>query len=236
MRKATITFLCLVASVAALASEEGKKEAQRLEKATLVVNEIMQTPDKGIPQDLLDGAVCVGIVPSELKFAFVVGGNYGRGALVCRRGGDGPWGAPSLFTLGGANVGFQIGGKATDVVFLVMNSGGARKLLQSGVKLGVDASAAAGPVGRSAEGATDVQLHAEILSYSRSRGLFAGISLAGAVLRHDNDGNQRLYAHAVTPKEILIDGKVSPPKAAKPLDEMLAKYSPRGGSSFGTTG
>ena len=235
MRKATITFLCLVASVAALASEEGKKEAQRLEKATLVVNEIMQTPDKGIPQDLLDGAVCVGIVPSELRFAFLVGGNYGRGVLVCRRGGNGPWGAPSFFTLGGGSIGFQIGGKATDVVFIVMNSGGARKLLQSRVKLGVDASAAAGPVGRSAEGATDVQLHAEILSYSRSRGLFAGISLAGAVLKQDQDANERLYRRPVSSKEILIEAKVSPPAAAKPLDEMLAKYSPKGGSSFGTS-
>src|SRR5437773_12003371 len=123
----------------------------------------MQTPDKGIPQDFLDRAVCVGIVPSELRFAFVVGGNYGKGLLVCRRGGDGPWGAPSFFTLGGGSIGFQSGGKATDVVFIVMNSRGANKHLQSLVKLGVDASAAGGPLGRSAEGATDVHLHAEIL-------------------------------------------------------------------------
>ncbi len=232
-KRSTMVLLCLATSVAALATEESK-EAERLEKATLVLNEIMQTPDKGIPQDLLDRAVCVGIVPSELRFAFVVGGNYGRGLLVCRRGGNGPWGAPSFFTLGGGSIGFQIGGKATDVVFIVMNSGGARKLLQSKVKLGVDASAAAGPVGRSAEGATDVQLHAEILSYSRSRGLFAGISLAGAVLKQDQEANERLYHRPVTAKEILIEGKVSPPAAAKPLDEMLVKYSPKGGSSFGT--
>ena len=234
VKRSTIVLLCVATSVTALATEESK-EAERLEKATLVLNEIMQTPDKGIPEDLLDRAVCVGIVPSEIRFAFVVGGNYGKGLLVCRRGGDGPWGAPSFFTLGGGSIGFQIGGKATDVVFIVMNSGGARKLLQSRVKLGVDASAAAGPVGRSAEGATDVQLHAEILSYSRSRGLFAGISLAGAVLKQDQDANERLYRRPVSSKEILIEAKVSPPAAAKPLDEMLAKYSPKGGSSFGTS-
>ena len=145
----------------------------QLEKATNVVNEIMGTPDNGIPSDLLNRAVCVGIVPSQLKGAFIVGGSYGRGVLVCRKGGSGDWGAPSMFTLGAASVGFQIGGKATDVVFIVMNPDGAKKLVQDSVKLGAEASVAAGPVGRSAEGATDVQLHAEILSYSRTRGLFA---------------------------------------------------------------
>src|SRR3989449_8231732 len=169
VKRSTMVLLCLAISVAALATEESK-EAERLEKATLVLNEIMQTPDKGIPQDFLDRAVCVGIVPSELRFAFVVGGNYGKGLLVCRRGGDSPWGAPSFFTLGGGSIGFQIGGKATDVVFIVMNSRGAKKLLQSKVKLGVDASAAPGPVGGSGEGATDVQSHAELLTRSWSAG------------------------------------------------------------------
>jgi SH3 domain-containing YSC84-like protein 1 len=162
---------------------EGGDQAKQLEKATAVLNEIMRAPDKGIPSDLMQKSVCVGLVPSELKAAFLVGGTYGRGVLVCRRGGNGAWGAPSMFTLGGANVGFQIGGKATDVVFLVMNPEGAKKLMQDKVKLGAEVSATAGPVGRTAEGATDAQLHAEILSYSRTRGLFAGLSLDGMVLK-----------------------------------------------------
>ena len=206
--------------------------AKQLLKATDVLNEIMSTPDKGIPQDLLDKAVCVGIIPSEIRAAFVVGGEYGRGVLVCRRGGNGSWGAPSLFTLGGANVGFQLGGKATDVVFIVMNAAGAKKLVADSVKLGADASATAGPVGRTAEGATDLQLHAEILSYSRTRGLFAGVSLEGAVLKQDADDNERLYGQKVNARTLLIYGTVSAPPAARPLDKALAKYSPHGGEPF----
>jgi len=137
-----------------------------------------------------------------------------------------------MFTLGGANVGFQIGGKATDVVFLVMNPEGAGKLLQDSVKLGAEISAAAGPVGRTAEGATDAQLHAEILSYSRTRGLFAGVSLDGAILKQDHDDNARLYGRPVKPKEILIEGAVAPPAAARPLDNLLTRYAPRGGTPF----
>jgi len=211
---------------------EVSKEAKQLEKATDVLNEIMQTPDKSIPSNLLQKSVCVGVVPSEIKGAFVFGGTYGRGVLVCRKRGDGPWGAPSLFTLGGANIGFQIGGKATDVVFLVMNPAGAKKLLQDKVKLGAEISATAGPVGRTAEGATDAQLHAEILSYSRTRGLFAGVSLDGAVLKQDSDDNERLYGHKVDPKEILIAGVVEAPPAAEALDNVLTKYAPHGGAPF----
>src|SRR5215469_15034041 len=192
--------------------------AKQLLKATDVLNEIMSTPDKGIPQNLLDKAVCVGIIPSEIRAAFVVGGEYGRGVLVCRRGGNGSWGAPSLFTLGGANVGFQLGGKATDVVFIVMNAAGAKKLVADSVKFGADASATAGPVGRTAEGATDLQLHAEILSYSRTRGLFAGVSLDGAVLKQDDDANKHLYGKTVVPKEILFTNEMAVPRAARPLD------------------
>ena len=231
MRKLISMVLWLAFSGTALAAEQSKV-AKRLESAAFVVNEIMQSREKGIPRELLDRAVCVGVIPSELRLAFGFGGNFGRGALVCRKGGDGPWGAPSMFTLYGVNFGFQIGGKITDIVFIVMNTGGVRKLLQSGVKLGVDASAAAGPVGRTAEGATDLQLHAEILSYSRSRGLFAGVSLAGAVLRPDFGANFQLYRHVYEPKEILIDGLATPPAAAKQLDDILAKYSPRGGEPF----
>ena len=222
----TLAFLMLTLSMTAFAKET------QLEKATNVLHEVMGTPDKGIPQDLLEKAVCVGIVPSEIKGAFIFGGTYGRGVLVCRRHGDGPWGAPSNFGLGAGSVGFQIGGEATDVVFIVMNEAGARKLVQDSVKLGADLSVTAGPVGRTAEAATDAQLHADILSYSRTRGLFAGISLDGAVFKQDKDGNRDLYGRKITAKEILIDGIVSVPPAAAPLDRELSKYSPRGGRSF----
>jgi lipid-binding SYLF domain-containing protein len=227
MKRPTLFLAFLIFSVPAFAGET------QLEKATNVVNEIMSTPDKGIPQDLLERAVCVGIVPSQVKFALGLGGTYGRGVLVCRKGGNGGWGAPSMFTLGAASIGFQIGGKATDEVFLVMNPDGAKKLVQDSVKLGAEASVTAGPVGRTAEGATDAQLHAEILSYSRTRGLFAGLSLDGAVLKQDKDDNHQLYGREISAREILIDGKVQPPPSAETLDKTLAKYSPKGGQTFG---
>lgn len=227
MKRLTLILVLLAFCLPAFAAET------QLEKATNVVNEIMGTPDNGIPGDLLNRAVCVGIVPSQLKGAFIVGGTYGRGVLVCRKGGNGAWGAPSMFTLGAASVGFQIGGKATDVVFIVMNPDGVKKLVQDSVKLGAEASVAAGPVGRSAEGATDVQLHAEILSYSRTRGLFAGVSLDGAMVKQDRDDNAQLYGRRITARDILIKGEVAPPAAAAPLDQALARYSPKGGQSFG---
>jgi len=226
MKRLLVALLFLTFTVPALAGET------QLEKATNVVNEIMRAPDKGIPQELLDKAVCVGIVPSELKVAFIVGGTYGRGVLVCRKGGDGPWDAPSMFTLGAGSVGFQIGGKATDIVFLVMNPEGATKLVQDSVKVGAQLSAAAGPVGRSAEGATDIQLHAEILSYSRARGLFAGLSLDGALIKQDKEDNEALYGRKISAEDILINGEVAAPRSARPLDEALAKYSPKGGEPF----
>jgi lipid-binding SYLF domain-containing protein len=226
MKRFTLVFLLLTFCATAFAGES------QLQKATNVLNEIMGTPDKGIPDELLERAVCVGIVPSQLTFALGIGGTYGRGMLVCRRGGNGAWGAPSMFTLGGGSFGFQIGGKATDVVFVVMNPDGARKLVQDSVKLGAEASAAAGPVGRSATGATDGQLHAEILSYSRSQGLFAGLSLDGSVLKQDADNNRKLYGRDVSAKEILIDNTVRTPRAARGLDLTLAKYSPKGGQPF----
>jgi SH3 domain-containing YSC84-like protein 1 len=231
MKKTVALLFALTLCGTAPAATE-TREVKQLQKATDVLDEIMGAPDKGIPRDLLNKAVCVGIVPSQIRGAFVVGGEYGRGVLVCRRNGNGPWGAPSLFTLGGANVGFQLGGKATDVVFIVMNAAGAKKLVQDSVKLGADASATAGPVGRTAEGATDLQLHAEILSYSRTRGLFAGVSLEGAVLKQDTDDNERLYGRKVDAKDLLIKGTISAPLAARSLDETLAKYSPHGGAPF----
>jgi SH3 domain-containing YSC84-like protein 1 len=226
MKRFMVVLVFLTLTVPAFAGET------QLEKATNVVNEIMRAPDKGIPQALLDKAVCVGIVPSELKAALVVGGTYGRGVLVCRKGGDGPWDAPSMFTLGAGSVGFQIGAESTDIVFLVMNPEGAKKLVRDSIKVGAELSAAAGPVGRSAEGATDLQLHAEILSYSRARGLFAGLSLDGAVIKQDKEDNQILYGRKISAEDILINGEVAAPESARPLDETLAKYSPKGGEPF----
>jgi lipid-binding SYLF domain-containing protein len=231
MQKLMGIVLCLTFAGTALGSSQSK-EAKRLESAAIAVDEIMKAPEQGIPRNLLNRAVCVGIIPSELRFAFGFGGSYGRGVLACRKGGNGPWGAPSMFTVYGANFGFQIGGKSSDIVFIVMNTGGVRKLLQNNVKLGVDASAAAGPVGRTAEGATDLELHAEILSYSHSRGLFAGVSLAGAMLKTDYGANFQLYRHVYEPKGILIDGLATPPAEAKQLDDILAQYSPKGGEPF----
>jgi lipid-binding SYLF domain-containing protein len=231
MGKLMAVILCVGLSGMALAAEGGR-EAERLAKSADVINVIMGTPEKGIPKDLLNKAVCVGIIPSEKKLAVGVGGSFGRGSLVCREGGTGAWGAPSMFTVGGANFGFQLGGQATDFVLVVMNGKGAQKLLQSRAKLGADASVAGGPVGRTAAGATDAQLQAEILTYSRSRGLFAGLSLEGQIVKQDNDANQRLYGRKVDPKDILFRGAVASPTAAGPLDAALMKYSPHGGEQI----
>ena len=231
MRKLMAAFLCVGLSGAALAAEVSR-EAERLTRAAEVINEVMGTPEKGIPRDLLKKAVCVGVIPSEKKGALGLGGSYGRGALVCRQGGTGAWGAPSMFTVGGINFGFQLGGQATDFVLVVMNAKGAEKLLQSRAKLGADASVAGGPVGRTAEGATDLQLQAEILTYSRSRGLFAGLSLEGQIVKQDNDANERLYGRKVDAKDILFRSAVPPPPAAGALDAALTKYSPHGGEKI----
>ena len=225
MNKLVLAIVCLATCMSAVAAEESKAVSQ-LEKATSVLNEIMAAPDKAVPGDLFNKAVCVGIVPAEVRVAVGIGGTYGRGVLVCRRRGNGPWGAPALFRLGGANIGFQLGGKATDVVFLVMNARGAKKLVADDVKLGADASAAAGPVGRTAEGATDAQMHAEILTWSRTRGVFAGIALQGATLRPDDDWNKELYGKAMSNRDIVMGSTPAPASAAKLL-AILNKYSSR---------
>ena len=230
-RLLAIVLFLIMSGTAALAGDESK-ETERLHNAANVITEIMGTPESSIPSDLLNRAVCVGIIPSQMKFAFGIGGSYGRGCLICRRGGDGAWGAPSMFTVGGVNFGFQLGGQATDFVLVVMNASGARKLLQSRTKLGADASAAAGPVGRATSGATDLQLQAEILTYSRSRGLFAGVSLEGAAVIQDTDSNSKLYGKKTDPKDILFTDKVPVPEAAQPLVKALTKYSPTGGQKF----
>lgn len=208
------------------------KDVERLEKSAEVVTDIMGTPEKGIPHDLMNKSVCVAVIPSEKKVALGFGASYGRGAMVCRTGGNGPWGAPSMITVGGANVGFELGGQATDFVLLVMNGRGAEKLLHDSTKLGADASAAGGPVGRDAQGATDLQLHAEILTYSRARGAFAGVSLDGQMFKQDRDSNEKLYGSKVSPEDILLKGTVPVPAAAKPLDAALTQFSPHGGEAF----
>jgi lipid-binding SYLF domain-containing protein len=208
------------------------KVADRVQSAAVVMYEIMNTPENSIPRDLLDKAVCVGIVPGQKKLAFFFGASYGRGVMVCRRGGDGPWGAPSMIAVRGGSYGFQLGGSETDLVFVVMNPGGMRKLLKSRTELGADASAAAGPVGRTASASTDLMVTAEILTYSRSRGLFAGVSLKGTAITQDGEANARLYGHVVDPKEILLEGKGEVPPEAKSLIAGLEKYSPRGGEAF----
>jgi len=220
----------LVFAFAALPLAAQEKEAERMGKAAEVLNEVINTPE-GISSDLLNKAVCVGVVPSFKKVALGIGGGGGKGALICRRGGNGPWGGPSLFSTGGPSIGFQIGGTATDIIFLVMNPKGAEKLARSSAKLGADASVAAGPKGREAEAATDLRMGAEILSYSRSRGLFAGVSLEGAVIKQDHKGNKRIYGREIEPKEIMLQG-VGVPAAAQVLAATLNKHSPRGGKPF----
>jgi lipid-binding SYLF domain-containing protein len=206
-----------------------EKEQQRIKESAQVLREILATPDKGIPKDLLDKAECVVVYPSVKKAAFVVGGSYGRGIITCRSGEHftGPWSAPAMFALEGASFGFQIGGQATDFVLLVMNEGGANSVMSSKVKLGADASIAAGPVGRNTSAETDAVMKAQILSWSRSRGVFAGISLAGSTMRSDGDANKNLYGQELSAKEIVREGKVKAPAAAAGLLGFLNKASPK---------
>ena len=203
------------------------KETERVENAGKVMEEILKAPD-GIPQSVLDKADCVVILPSVLKFAIGIGGSYGRGVMTCR-GGDkfhGPWGAPSMIALEGGSAGLQLGGNATDFILLLMSPRSAENILKSKVKLGADASAAAGPVGRAASAETDVTLRAEILSYSRSRGLFAGVSLEGSTLRPDNGANKNLYGKEVSASDIVFKKAVPVPASAKQLLATLQKASP----------
>jgi lipid-binding SYLF domain-containing protein len=223
-------YLSIVLMIAMLGLPLGarQKEEQRVQNAGTVMREILNVPDD-IPQQLLDKAECVIVLPSVIKFAFVFGGSYGRGAMICRRGENlaGPWGAPTMIALEGGSFGLQFGGQATDYVLLVMNARGADSILSSKVKLGAGISAAAGPKGRDVIAATDVALRAEILSYSRSRGLFAGAFLDGSTPRPDNDANKRLYHRNITAKEIVLADKISPPLAAEELRSELNKRSPK---------
>jgi SH3 domain-containing YSC84-like protein 1 len=209
-------------------ADDKSKDEGRLENAGQVMKEILDIPDD-IPQSLLDKADCVIVIPSVLKAAFIVGGSYGRGAMTCRSGDNfrGPWGAPTMMALEGGSFGFQIGGQATDFVLLVMNEGGAKSILSSKVKLGADASAAAGPKGRDAEADTDVAMRAEVLTYSRARGLFAGISLEGSTLRPDNDANRRIYGKEIDAKDVALHGAVPIPASARSLINVLNRHSPK---------
>jgi len=224
-------FLPFVLALALLAPSlvaDDKRENSRLESCGLVVQEIMDIPDD-IPQDLIDKADCVMVYPSVVKAAFIFGGSYGRGAMTCRTGENfrGPWSAPTMMAMEGGSFGFQIGGQATDFVLLVMNERGARAILSSKVKLGADASAAAGPKGRTAEASTDVTMRAEILSYSRARGLFAGISLAGSTVRPDNGANEKVYGKSLPSEDLVFKGAAPVPPAAQQLIAYLNKKSPK---------
>jgi lipid-binding SYLF domain-containing protein len=228
--KKALMCACLAVLVLATASrgDDKEKDEDRLTNCGTVLKEILDIPDN-IPQDLLDKADCVVVFPSVLKAAFVVGGSYGRGAMSCRRGDNynGPWGAPSMMALEGGSFGFQIGGEATDFVLLVMNDRGANGILSSKVKLGGDASVAAGPVGRSASAETDASMRAEILSYSRARGVFAGISLEGSTVRPDNDGNKRVYGEKLGAKEIVIADATPVPPSAQSMIAVLNARTPK---------
>jgi lipid-binding SYLF domain-containing protein len=225
--KTSMAFL-LVCAFLLPAAADSDKEEDRVQDAGQVMKEIINIPDD-IPKDLIDRAECVIVLPSVKKFAIGIGGSYGRGVMTCRTGQHftGPWGAPALYALEGGNIGLQLGGQATDFVLLVMNPRGAISLMGSKVKLGADAAAAAGPKGRDSAAATDVVMRAEILSYSRSRGLFAGVSLEGSTLRPDNRANEKLYGRKLSAKEILRQGKAGVPASAHELVSLLNQHSPK---------
>ena len=227
MRKACAVVVSVFISYAAFGANQSR-EQKRMEACGQVFKEIMDIPD-GIPKDLLNKAECIIVIPSVLKFAIGIGGDFGRGVITCRTGQHftGHWSAPALFALEGANIGLQVGGQATDFVLLVMNPKGANSILSSKAKLGADASAAAGPKGRTAAADTDIVMRAEVLSYSRSRGLFAGISLEGSTLRSDGSANKKLYGRNLTAKEIVREGKVGVPASGRELVSLLDKKSPK---------
>jgi len=215
-----VTTLVLLVTLTAVASDR-EDDVNRTNKAAQVFKEIMNTPDQGIPHGLLESAKCIAIIPGDVKFAFIFGGNYGRGVATCRT--DHGWSAPLFLAIDGGSVGYQIGGSSTDLVMLFMNDHALKSLLSDKFKLGADASVAAGPVGRSAAAATDLKLHAEILSYSRAKGVFAGVSLDGAVVQADKSGDEAMYGHDVNRHDIL-NGKVPVPASARPLLREIGRH------------
>lgn len=216
-----VTILIVIASLTAVASDR-EDDVNRTQKAAQVFKEIMNTPDQGIPSNLLESAKCIAIIPGDKKFAFIFGGSYGRGLATCRT--EHGWSAPMFVAIDSGSVGYQIGGSSTDIVMLFMNDHALQSLMSDKFKLGADASVAAGPVGRNAAAGTDLKLNAEILSYSRSKGIFAGVSLDGAVMQADKSGDKSMYGDDVNRHEIL-DGKVAVPASARALVEELGGYS-----------
>ncbi len=225
-RIACLSLSCLLALPIVANAQE--KEEDRVKESGQVLRDILEAPDKGIPQDLMDKSYCVVVYPSVKKAAFIVGGSYGRGVMTCRTGVNfrGAWSAPAMMALEGASIGLQIGGQATDFVLLVMNESGAKSVLKSKVKIGADASAAAGPVGRNASAETDVVLKAQILSWSRAQGLFAGISLEGSTMRPDDGANKNLYGKDATAADIVFKHEVKAPPSASVLLTELTKITP----------
>jgi lipid-binding SYLF domain-containing protein len=219
-RTLSLTALILLVTLTAVASDR-ENDVNRTNKAAQVFKEIMNAPDQGIPQDLLEKAKCIAVIPGDLKFAFIFGGNYGRGLATCRTGHG--WSAPTFLAIDGGSVGYQIGGSSTDIVMLFMNDRALQSLLSDKFKLGADASVAAGPVGRNASAGTDLKLNAEILSYSRAKGVFAGVSLNGAVVQADKSGDEAMYGPNVNRHDIL-DGKVAVPASAEPLLNEIGGY------------
>ena len=227
MKRFMVTAACLTLAAGAVYSQKLNKEQKRLEESGVVMQEVLNIPDN-IPHELLEKAECVIVIPSVKKLAFGIGADYGRGAMVCRTGEKfrGPWGAPAMYALEGGSVGFQIGGEATDLILLVMNDRGMESILSSKVKLGADASVAGGPKGRDASADTDAWMRAEILSYSRSRGLFAGVSLEGSTIRPDDEASEQVYGHAIKAKEIVRGEKTSIPATGRNLVDVLQKSAP----------
>jgi lipid-binding SYLF domain-containing protein len=226
MKRFLTAVICLCFAIPSFAQD---KEQARLKDSYDVMRAVTGMPDKGIPRDLLNKAECVVVVPSVKKAAFIVGASYGRGVMTCRSGATfrGPWSAPAFFALEGGSFGLQAGGQATDYVLLVMNEKGAKSLMTSKVKLGGDASVAAGPVGRATSAETDIVMNAEILSWSRNKGIFAGISVAGSTMRSDDDANKNLYGKDLNAKQIILEGAVKTPPAGRPLINFLNHTSPK---------
>jgi SH3 domain-containing YSC84-like protein 1 len=237
MKRFMVTAACFTLMAGAVYARKLNKEQKRLEECGVVMQEVLNVPDN-IPQELLEKAECVIVIPSVRKLAFGVGASYGRGAMVCRRGEkfNGSWGAPAMYALEGGSVGFQIGGEATDLILLVMNNRGMESILSSKVKLGADASVAGGPKGRDASANTDAWMRAEILSYSRSRGLFAGVSLEGATIRPDDEASEQVYGHAIKAKNIVRSESMDVPATGRHLVNVLQKSAPRNESERASTG
>jgi len=232
MKQTSVTVLvCLLVltnSIQSSASQPSKgEERDRARKAAVAFQEIMSAPDQGVPQELLDRAHCVAVFPSVKKGGFIVGGQYGKGLISCRRA-QGSWGSPAYFTIGGGSFGLQIGGQAVDLVLLVMNKSGVDGLLQDKFEIGAGAAVSAGPVGRNTHVSTDVLLKSQIISYSRSRGLFAGLELKGAVIMQDKTANKDIYGQEISAREIIVDGKVRTPSTIRIFPGALRKFSPRG--------